>query len=185
MRTKATFVATLLLAACSGGEQAGNEAGNAAGNQAAANAGDSAGGGDGGGGGGAVALQAGQWETTVQVTRMSMANMPGGVSPPTPPPTTVSYCLTPEQAARPSADFLTGSGESGGCTYQDFSMEGGRISGTVTCESAGTSMRSTMDGQFTPTGYEMNTQVQTTAQGMTMDMETRTTARRVGDCPAG
>ena len=180
MKRLAAIVATFLLAACggqSGNEQAGgNEAGNQAGVAEA---------GGGGGGAASVALQPGQWETTVEVTRMNVANMPAGVTPPMPPPTTVSYCLTAEQAARPSADFLTGSGESGGCTYQDFSMASGRISGTVTCESAGTSMRSTLNGQFTPTGYEMNTQVQTTASGMTMDMETRTTARRTGDCPAG
>lgn len=182
MKRSAAIVATLLLAACGG--SGGNE--QAGGNEAANQAGAA----DAGGGGGAasVALQPGMWETTVEVTRMSMGNvpnMPAGANPPMPPPTKVSYCLTAEQAAQPNANFLTGSGETGGCTYQDFNMAGGRITGTVTCENAGTSMRSTLNGQFTPTGYEMNTQVQTTASGMTMDMETRTTARRTGDCPAG
>ena len=180
MRRAGTAFAALLLAACGG--QSGNEqAGNAAGGTET----EAAGGGGGGGGAASVALQPGMWETTVEVVRMNMPNMPQGMATPTPPPTTISYCLTPEQAARPSADFLTGSGETGGCTYENFSMENGRIQGTVSCNAQGTQMRSTLDGQFTPSSYEMNTQVQTTTGGMTMDMETRTSARRTGDCPAG
>lgn len=180
MRYKATLVATLLLAACGG--QSGNEqaGGNEAGNGAAA-----AGSGGDGGGAASIALQPGQWETTVEVTRLSVSNMPQGITPPTPPPTTASYCLTAEQAARPSAGFLTGGGEAGGCSYENFSMANGQLSGAVTCNVAGTSSRSTFSGQFTPTSYEMTTQVEATAAGMTTESETRTTARRVGECPSG
>jgi len=172
-------IAVLLLAACSG--QGANE-------QAASNG---AGGASESGSSGAtagVALQPGEYETRVEVTRMAMSNMPNmpaGMSPPTPPPTTIRSCLTPEQAARPNANFLSGSGETGGCDYSDFSMEGGRMRGTVQCNSEGATMRSTFDGQFTSAGYEMTSQAQTSANGMTMEMETRTTARRIGDCPAG
>ncbi len=181
MRLAATGIAVLMLAAC-GGQSGGNEAG---GNAAGGNAAGAEAGGSSGGGAAGVALQPGMWETTVEVVRMSAPNMPAGVTPPTPPPTTVSYCLTAAQAANPNANFLTGSGEAGGCTSENLSMSGGRIQGTVTCNAQGTQMRSTMDGQFTPTSYEMTTQVQTTGAGMTMDMETRTRARRTGDCPAG
>lgn len=183
MRIAATTAAVLMLAACSGGG-GGNEQApvNAAGNSAAGN---ESGGEAGESGAASVSLLPGEWETTVQVTRMSVANMPQGVNPPTPPPTTVRSCITPEQAARPNANFLTGSGETGGCTYQDFSMAGGRMQGTITCTAQDTTMRSTFNGQFTPASYEMTTQVETQAGGMTMNMETRTTARRVGDCPAG
>jgi hypothetical protein len=116
---------------------------------------------------------------------MNVPNMPQGVTPPTPPPTTVRSCITPEQAARPNANFLTGSGESGGCNFENFNMAGGRLQGAVTCNAQGTTMRSTFEGQFTPTSYEMTTQVETNAGGMAMNMATRTSARRVGDCPAG
>ena len=174
MRLAGTGIAILMLAAC-GGQSGSNEAGgNAAGGAEAPG---------GGGGAASVALQPGMWETTVEVVRMSAPNMPAGVTPPTPPPTTVSYCLTAAQAAQPNANFLTGSGEAGGCTSENLSMANGRIQGVVSCNAQGTQMRSTMDGQFTPTSYDMTTHVQTTAAGMTMDMETRTRARRTGDCP--
>jgi hypothetical protein len=180
MRLAGTGIAILMLAAC-GGQSGGNEAnGNAAGGNAA---GGTEAPGGGGGGAASAALQPGMWETTVEVVRMSAPNMPAGVTPPTPPPTTVSYCLTAAQAAQPNANFLTGSGEAGGCTSENLSMANGRIQGVVSCNAQGASMRSTMDGQFTPTSYDMTTQVQTTSAGMTMDMETRTRARRTGDCP--
>ena len=179
MRKTTSAIAILLLAACGG--QNGNEQVGSNGTAGASESASS-------GGAAGVALQPGEYETRVEVTRMAMSNMPNmpaGMTPPTPPPTTIRSCLTPEQAARPNANFLSGSGETGGCDYSDFSMEGGRMRGTVQCSSAGTTMRSTFDGQFTSTGYEMTSQAQTSASGMTMDMETRTTARRIGDCPAG
>lgn len=187
MRVAITTAAILMLAACSGGGGGNEQApANAAGNEAApAVSGREGGTGDGGGGAASVSLQPGEWETTVQVTSMNVANMPQGVNPPTPPPTTVRSCITPEQAARPNASFLSGKDANSGCTNENFSMTGGRMQGTVTCSQQGTTMRSTFNGEFTPTGYEMTAQVETQANGMSMNMETRTTGRRLGDCPAG
>ncbi|HWT13397.1 MAG TPA: DUF3617 domain-containing protein [Allosphingosinicella sp.] len=162
MRHVIAAVPALLLIACGGGGS----------------------GGGGGGGGDTVSFQPGQWETTIQVTSMNMPGMPKGMAAPTPPPTTVRNCLTAEQARQPSADFLTGSAGSG-CRSENFSMANGRISGTVQCDAQGTTMRSTMDGQYTATSYEMNMQTQTQAQGQNVDMEVRATARRIGDCPSG
>lgn len=179
MRLSITAIAALLLVSCGSQDPAGD--GSAAGNEAAA----ASGGGDGGGSGAAASFEPGQWETTTEVTRLNMAGMPAGVTPPMPPPTTISYCMTPDKARRPDANFLTGSSEGSGCSYTDFTMSGGRIQGTVQCNQQGTSMRTAMSGQFTATGYEMTQQVQVTAGGITTDMESRTTGRRVGDCPAG
>ena len=167
-------IAALALAACGcNGDKAAD--GNAAdGNAASA-----------GGGSAAAQMQPGLWEITTTVASINVPNMPAGVTPPLPPPTTVRTCLTPEQAAQPNADFLTGSGESGGCTYESSSMSGGRIEATVQCNADGAQMRSAMNGQFTPDSYEVTQRVTTSAQGMNMEMESRTTGRRVGDCPAG
>ena len=180
MRKTFSAISILLLAACSG--QDGNE-GVAANGAAAESEGGSSSGGTAG-----VALQPGQYETTVETTRVAMSNVPGmpaGIAPPTIPPTTIRSCLTPEQAARPSANFLSGKGDAGGCGYSDFSMEGGRMRGTLQCSSAGSTMRATFDGQFTADGYQMTSQSQVNANGMTVESETRTTSRRIGDCPAG
>lgn len=168
MRKSSAAIAVLLLAACGG--QSGNEQG--------------AEGEAGGAAGASVSLQPGQWEMTTEVVSMNIPNMPAGMTPPMPPPTTVRTCLTPEQAAAPGGDFITGSGEGGGCRSENMSMENGRIQGTVQCQAEGGSMTAAVSGQFTPTSYEINQQVETSAEGMTMEMESRTTGRRVGDCPA-
>lgn len=171
MRHGIAAMAALLLAACGGQGEGGNES---AGEKAAA----------GGGGAAAAAFQPGLWEITTQVLNMSGPNIPQGVTMPTPPPTTVRTCMTPEQAGQPGANFFTGSGESGGCTYENNSMAGGRIAATVQCNNEGGTMRSNMSGQFTATSFELDQQVETTAQGMTMNIESRTSGRRVGDCPS-
>jgi hypothetical protein len=189
MRQWIGYAAALALAGCGGGgggdankaaggnEGAGAEAGGNAG------AGAEAGGGGSGGSGGSASLQPGQWEITTNVTRITVPGMPAGMSPPMPPPTTVRACLTAAQAAQPGAGFLSGSGEAQGCTYESNSISGGRIQAVVQCNQQGTTMRSTMTGQFTADSYEVNQQVETSAQGQNMQMESRTTGRRTGDCP--
>lgn len=169
-------IAALAIAACGGnGDGAG-------GNDAAAESNAAAGGG--GGGAASAAMQPGQWEITTTVASISVPNMPSGMAPPVPPPTTVRSCLTPEEASQPNANFLTGMGESGGCTYENQSMEGGRVQSTVQCSSGGATMRTVVSGQFTPTSFEVNQRATTSAQGMNMEIESRTAGRRIGDCPA-
>lgn len=188
MRQWIGFAGALALAGCGGGDGDANKAatGNMSGNAGAgAEAGGNAGSGaeSGGGGGGSASLQPGQWEITTNVTRLAVPGMPAGMSPPMPPPTTVRACLTAAQAAQPGAGFLSGSGEGQGCTYESNSIGGGRIQAVVQCSQQGTTMRSTMTGQFTATSYEVSQQAQISAQGQTTETESRTTGRRVGDCP--
>ncbi len=176
-RVSAAVLATALLAACSG--QSGND--QAANGAAPAESGSTAATGD----AGLAALQAGEWETTVEVLSMEMPGMPAGAAAPAIPPTTTRHCVTPEQAAQPSAEFFSGNLESAGCQRENFTIANGRISGVVSCAADGTTIRSELNGQFSSDSYEMTSRTQTTAQGMTMNGETRVTARRVGDCPAG
>lgn len=169
MRQWIGFAAVAALAACGSGGGGGNKA--------------SVAGGD--GGSAAAAMQAGMWEITTTVSRMNMPGMPAGANMPMPPPTTVRTCLTQEQAGRPGAGFFTGSGEGQGCTYESNNVSGGRVQATVQCTQDGSTMRSNMTGSFTATGFDVAQQVQTSAQGMNMEMDSRTVGRRVGDCPAG
>lgn len=173
MRQWIGLASALALTACGGGGDGNSAAG---GNGTAAPAG--------GGGAAGAAMQPGQWEITTTVTRMNIPGMPAGATPPMPAPTTVGVCLTPEQAARPGADFVTGSGQAQGCTYESNSIAGGRIQARVQCAMPGGSMRSNITGQFTATSYEVSQQVTVPAQGANMEMESRTVGRRVGDCPA-
>jgi Protein of unknown function (DUF3617) len=177
--------AALALAACNNQQ----EAGNAAANGAAADGGNvaTAAGGDAGTAGAAmVEMRPGQWETTVEVLRLNMANVPGmpaGMTQPLPPPTTVRSCVTPEQARRPNADMFAG-GNQAGCTYENFSMTGGRMQGVVTCNSSGTTVRSTFNGSFGAESMQVESETQVSANGVTVDTASRVTGRRLGDCPA-
>jgi hypothetical protein len=175
MRQWIGIAGALALAACGGG---GGDANKAADGEGAAAK---------GGGGGAVAMQPGEWEMTTTVTRMNMPGMPAGTNAPMPGPQTVRNCLTPEEAAQASENFLsetTGAGE--GCTSENSSMSGGRIQATVQCNRPEGRVRMTMNGQYTATTLEMTQQVQTTAPGgQNVEMEARIAGRRVGDCPAG
>ena len=178
MRSSIAVIAVLLLAACGGDEPAGNDR-KAPANDAAAPAAAGAGTASGAG----IALQPGQWELRTEAVRISMSNMPAGATPPLPPPTTVNYCLTAEQARQPNGNFFTG-GDSGNCRSDNMTMDGGRISGTIECRAEGATSRIEISGQFTPTSYEMHNRIHVTSQGMEMDMEGRNTGRRLGDCPA-
>lgn len=172
MRQWIGFAALAALAACGGGGDDGNKA--------------SVSGGEAGGGSTAgAAMQAGLWEITTTVSRMSAPGMPAGAAMPMPPPTTVRSCLTEQQAAQPGAGFFTGSGEGQGCTYESNAISGGRIQAAVQCTQQGSTMRSTMTGSFSATSFDIAQQVRTSAQGMAMEMESRTVGRRVGDCLAG
>ncbi len=134
----------------------------------------------------ALKLEPGQWEATTEILS---ANAPG-----LPPEAlrqmvgqkqTVSNCVTPEQAAKPSANFLAGQKNSD-CAYQDFSMDGGRMNGTMTCtgsEMPG-EMVMNMEGSYNPRSYDMNMSMEAEGMpgGMDMIVKARTTGRRIGSC---
>lgn len=136
------------------------------------------------GGGQATTLQPGQWDMNMQVVRMEAPSLPKGTNVPLPPAQTISQCLTPEQAANPGADFA-GGGDASGCSSDDYRMEGGRISGTMQCNQAGTNMRATVSGSYTQTSMDMTMNSDVQAQGQNMTMETRISGRRTGECRAG
>lgn len=181
MRPVITAAAALLLASCGSQEKAGN--GSADANAAGASPPSAE---AGGGGAASASLAPGQYETTIEVLRINMVdgpNLPAGMTSPVPPPTTVRSCLTPDQARRPNANFLTGSGAQGGCNYENLTMTRGRIQGAVTCNNQGTIMRTTMNGQFSADGYAMESESRIEANGVTMETASRITTRRIGDCP--
>ena len=174
----------LLLASCGSREEADNDAAGAGNMSAPAN--DQAAAGDGPAGAATAELRPGQWETTVEILRMDLGNVPGmpaGVTPPVQAPVTVRSCITPEQARRPDAGFMTGAQDKSGCSYEDFSMSGGRLRGTVTCNQQGSTVRATFDGSFGAESYRLESESRVSANGTEVSTATRITARRIGDCP--
>ena len=188
MRPVITAAATaLLLASCGSRDEAGNEAAMA-GNSSAPENGQAAPEASGTPARlAAVELRPGQWETTVEILRMDLGNVPGmpaGVTPPAQAPVTVRSCLTPEQARRPNAGFMTGAQDQSGCSYENFSMPAGACGAPspATSRDRPCGRRSTAASARKATGSKSESRV--TANGADISTATRITARRIGDCPA-
>jgi hypothetical protein len=131
-------------------------------------------------------IEPGQWEATNEIVSANAPGMPAGVlDQMVGQKTSVQNCITPEQAAKPSANFLAAQ-ENSNCTYQGWSMERGRMTGTMTCEGGEMpgKMVMKMDGRYGSTSYDMNMRMETTGlpDNMSMTINARTSGRRIGDC---
>jgi hypothetical protein len=136
-----------------------------------------------------VKLEPGQWEATNEILSATAPGIPPeALRQMVGQKTTVSNCVTPEQAAKPSANFLSGQKNSD-CTYQDFSMDDGRMTGTMSCTGAGMpgKMVMKMEGNYGPRSYDMNMNMEAAGMpgGMNMVVKARTVGRRVGPCEPG
>lgn len=131
-------------------------------------------------------MDPGQWEATNEILSATAPGLPPeALRSMVGQKNVVSNCLTPEQAAKPSASFLAGQ-KGSQCTYKDFSLDDGKMSGQISCtggQMPGT-MVMQMDGKYSPRDYSMNMEMK--AEGMpggaTMTIKAKTTARRTGDC---
>ena len=137
----------------------------------------------------AVKLRPGQWEATNEILTATAPGIPPeALRQMVGQKTSVSNCVTPEQAANPSANFLSAQKDSK-CSYQDFSMKGGRMSGTMTCSGPAMpgKMVMKMEGTYQPTSYAMNMDMGTEGLpgGMNMTVKARTIGRRIGPCTEG
>lgn len=134
-------------------------------------------------------LRPGQWETTTQILSMEAPGVPPEATKAvTDNKTTVATCITPEQAAKPDAAFLSGQ-QGADCTYSDFDMSGGKVRGRISCknQNAPGSMTMAMSGTYAEEEYDfgMDMELRGDAPGQTMTMKARTTGRHIGECPAG
>ena len=143
-----------------------------------------------------ISLRPGEWETTQEVVDVKIEGAPegmpkGAMDAMKGRKTTVKSCITPEQAANPSADFLTAQKDSK-CTYSGFEMAGGAIKGAVSCPSPDGKGKAdiTIAGSYGAETYQMTMEMQAAGMGgpqttaMTMHMKMRTSGKRVGECPA-
>lgn len=131
-----------------------------------------------------VKVDPGQWDTSTQIVsatgplpKEALAQMIGQR-------TNVSHCITPEEAARPSANFLAAQ-QGSDCTYQNFQMTGGRIVGKMSCTGGQMpgQVDTEMSGTYGPQAYDLVMDMTTPAiPGTTMKIKARTQGRRVGEC---
>jgi hypothetical protein len=136
---------------------------------------------------GGVELQPGQWEYTTEIVGMSEADLPPELRGGPLPSYSFRYCLTPEEARDPDAFFRSADSDNDdddSCRFEDFSFSDGRLRATAHCAYDGETSVARLEGRATPTSYELNMDGTVTENGETVRMQTRITARRIGECTA-
>ena len=131
-------------------------------------------------------MEPGQWEATNEILSASAPGIPPeSLRQMVGQKNTVSNCVTAEEAAKPSAAFLAGQKNSD-CSYQDFSLDDGKMQGAISCTGGQLpgKLMMKMQGEYSPSRYQMNMDMKAAGLpgGLTMDIKARTTARRVGSC---
>lgn len=133
-----------------------------------------------------MTIAPGQWEVASEVLRVRAPNLPiQARDQMIGPRARIRSCVTPAQAARPDARFLAGQSQRG-CSYTDFAMAGGRMTGTMRCPEPGGGITvARMTGDYRRDRYALAMTIETPMpDGATIRIETRTLGRRIGDCPA-
>jgi hypothetical protein len=132
-----------------------------------------------------IRLKPGQWESTMTLESMDMPGMPPearkmmesqkGTAH------AFSHCLTPEDAAAPNAGFFQK--DASGCTYDHFTMAGGRIDAAMTCPEGSGMGKMKMQGTYGPEAYALAIQSESQMQpGQPMKISMKVASRRTGDC---
>lgn len=124
-------------------------------------------------------IQPGQWQATSKVQSLDMPGAPPQVAKMMNGKTTnMSYCITPEQAAKGPQEMLK---QNPSCHFTKYLMAGGRISTEMTCAQKGGTMTAQANGSYTPTSFSMTSNTVMTGK-MSMKMTSSSTGRRVGPC---
>lgn len=133
----------------------------------------------------AVHPRAGRWETAITINHMDMPGMPPQMRDPMQRGmaggSVIATCLTPEQAAHPGTEFL--SGRKNGCAYDTFSMTDGKLDAVMHCSGPSMHMKSAMSGTFDETSFNIHgtSQVQMPG-GQTMSQDMTEASKWVGPC---
>lgn len=127
-------------------------------------------------------IEPGLWELTSEVVDVTAPGLPREVrGQMVGPRSRLRHCITAEQAAHPSANFLAGR-EEHACAYRGFTVEAGRVRGTMLCPDA----TAVMNGRYLPRGYDMSMEMQSPMQNkQMMTLQLRARGRRLGPCPEG
>lgn len=138
-----------------------------------------------------VKMKPGQWEASFILDDIDFTNMPKGAPASAQMKdqmkasmsrSAIKHCVTPEQAANPSADMLSGQTDQN-CTYKGFDMAGGTINGQVSCGKNGQAMTATMTGNYAPDSYDVTMDMTTKGgtDGVAMTMKARTQGKWLGE----
>jgi len=132
-----------------------------------------------------LAFNPGRWDSTMKFVKMDMEGVPPEakemMSKVLGKGKTYSSCLTKEQAEKPDSKFFGQADKN--CTYDSFSMSGGKIDAKMTCKGEQGMQTMTMQGSYTPETYDMTMAMNGTGpMGKAMSMEMQLSAKRTGEC---
>lgn len=127
----------------------------------------------------------GRWESTMKMEAIDMPGIPPEAKAMMDKSMMAerhfATCLTPEQAAKPNAEFFN-PGKSD-CTFEHFTMAGGKLDATMTCNHGPEQMTLTMAGQYRPESYQVHTTSKVSRPGgQAMTSSMTMTSHRAGDC---
>ncbi|WP_315762267.1 DUF3617 domain-containing protein [Sphingomonas sp. Y38-1Y] len=134
-------------------------------------------------------FEPGQWRTTVEVVEAEVPGLPPAMAEEMKrrmlAKSSVSSCMTPEQAAKPNEDLFAG--QQGGCRFDRFVMKDGRVDAAMTCKGDGQGngqAKILMTGSFSKTRFEMENRIEATGPNAqaAMRMRSRVTGERTGNC---
>jgi len=132
-----------------------------------------------------VKVDPGQWESTTEIVSAKGPLPQAALQEMIGQRTNVSNCITPEQAKRPSANFLAAQ-QNSECTYQDFRLDGGRLTGTMTCTGGDVPGETVtkMNGHYGPQDYDIAMDIETNPLpgAGPMQIRARAQGKRTGDC---
>jgi hypothetical protein len=171
MKKLIIIAGALALSGCGGGEEQGNGAAGGGAKSAAA-------------GGGSLELTPGQYEVTTQVLSFDVPNMPPEMAEMMKQQQQQNEksttCLTEKDVRDAQGGLFTGE-EDKECSENSVKLSGGRMAGRLVCGKGEEASTMEVAGTYTSTSYD----VQMTMSAKGTKMSSRTTGRRVGDCPAG
>lgn len=131
----------------------------------------------------------GQWRTTIEVVEADIPGLPPQMAEQMKrqmlQKSTVSSCMTPEQAANPNEDLFAG--KSGNCRFDRFTMKDGKVDAAMTCTGGGQgagAAKIAMTGTFDKTRFQLDNRIEAKGPGAAsaMKMRSRVTGERTGDC---
>lgn len=130
-----------------------------------------------------IGLKPGQYEATVEMLELDIPGMPAGMAKEMAKRTSapkVTYCVTAKDAAQSVKDMI-GKAQTGTCEFKKYDISGGRISTEMACKNpTGSAGTIKTEGTITSEGMETTGEIDFPE----MKAKTRSTFRRVGDCPA-
>jgi hypothetical protein len=131
-------------------------------------------------------MQAGQWETTTQVTRLTQKDQgTPKIDTPAGTKSTAIVCIGEGEVKKPNPALFAGS--EGECAYDNFYMSGGTINATMRCTRPGLSGEILVSayGDYTADSLEATIETSThLATDGDVAIAAKMTGRHVGPCTA-